>query len=241
MEFLKILMNNQWAKYIAVLLIGITIGAIFYPTRHVEEKITKKYEQEISSLKESHSKEVSELNEKYTSSLKENKELHVQSEQKITKLTQEVKSLQSRQKTAYYKLIKPDGTIEIKKFTESEVNESTKVVTQIQEEFKTKVDQIETKWAEIHKERVAKLSKEFDSKESNYKKTIEELQKSKTVTVNEKRFGLEAGMMNNKDYYGHFTAGIWGPVFLGIQDEFRPATNDEVAENRIGLGVGISF
>ena len=230
------LLTKEWFRLSGMLLIGITIGAIFYPTKKIEEKITAKYEQEISSLKEVHSKEQSELTEKYAASLKENKELHIESEKKITKLTSEVKNLQSKQKTAYYKLIKPDGTIEIKKFTESEVTESTKVVTQIQEEFKTKIDKIETKWAEIHKERVTKLQKDFDSKESEYKKTIEELTKSKTVSINEKRFGLEAGMMSNKNYYGHATADLWGPVFVGIHGEIG-SDND----NKLGAGLGIRF
>lgn len=232
----KELLTKEWFRLTGMLLIGVTVGAIFYPTKRIEEKLTYKFQQEISSLKEVHAKEVQEVTEKYSSSLKENKELRVESERKITKLTSEVKNLQSKQKTAYYKLIKPDGTIEVKKFTESEVNESTKVVTQIQEEFKTKIEQIETKWLDIHKERVAKLQKDFDSKESGYQKTIEELTKSKTVSVNEKRFGLEAGMMSNKNYYGHATADLWGPVFIGIHGELG-ANSD----NKLGAGIGIRF
>lgn len=232
----KELLTKEWFRLTGMLLIGITIGAVFYPTKKIEEKLTYKFQQEISSLKEVHAKEVQEVTEKYTSSLRENKELHIESERKISKLTSEVKNLQSKQKTAYYKLIKPDGTIEIKKFTESEVNESTKVVTQIQEEFKTKIDQIETRWSEIHKERVAKLQKDFDSKESGYQKTIEELTKSKTVSINEKRFGLEAGMMSNKNYYGHATADLWGPVFVGVHGEV--GTNND---NKLGAGIGLRF
>jgi len=230
------LLSKEWFRLTGMLLIGISIGAIFYPTKKIEEKLHYQYQQEISSLKEAHSKEVQEVNEKYTASLKENKELHIESERKVSKLTTEIKSLQSKQKTAYYKLIKPDGTIEIKKFTESEVNESSKVITQIQEEFKTKIDKIETKWSEIHKERVAKLQKDFDSKESGYQKTIEELTKSKTVSVNEKHFGLEAGMMSNKNYYGHVTADLWGPVFVGVHGEVG-ANND----NKLGAGIGLRF
>ena len=230
------LLSKEWFRLTGMLLIGVTIGAVFYPTKKIEEKLTYKFQQEISSLKEVHAKEVQEVAEKYTASLKENKELHIESERKISKLTIENKNLQSRVKTAYYKLIKPDGTIEIKKFTESEVSESTRVVTQIQEEFKTKIDNIETKWSEIHEERVAKLQKDFDSKESGYQKTIEELTKSKTVSVNEKHFGLEAGMMSNKNYYGHATADLWGPVFVGVHGELG-ANND----NKLGAGIGLRF
>lgn len=231
------LLQNQWVRYVLILLVGITIGVVFYPTKRIEEKITQKYEQEIQDVKEVHQKVITDLNEKYAAVLIENKELHVQSEAKISKLTSEIKSLQSKQKTAYYKLIKPDGTIEIKKFTESEVNESSKVVIQIQEEFKTKIDQIETKWESIHKERVAKIQKEYASKESAYRKTIEELSKSKTVSINEKKFGLELGMMSNKNYYGHATADVWGPFFLGVQGEYGAQNND----NKLGLGIGLRF
>ena len=232
------LLSKEWFRLTGMLLIGITIGAIFYPTKRIEEKITQKHQEEISILREQHSKEVSELNDKYSASIKENKEYHSESEKKITKLTEQVSSLQSKQKTSYYKLVKPDGTVEIKKFTESEVNESTKVISSIQEEFKQKVDAIESKWSEIHKERVAKLQKDFDSKESEYKKTIDELQKSKTVSVNEKKFGLEAGITNQKNYYGHATMDLWGPVFVGVHGQV--GSNGDNANN-LGLGLGLRF
>jgi len=231
------LLSKEWVRLVGVLLIGITIGAIFYPTKKIEEKITQKYEQEISSLKEVHSKEIKDTIDKYASVLQENKQLHVQTEQKITSLTSEIKSLQSKQKTSYYKLIKPDGTIEIKKFSESEVNESSKVVTQIQQEFKTKIDQIETKYASIHKERVEKLQKDFDSKESQYKKTISELTITKVTSVNQKSFSIEGGILSNKNYYGHATADLWGPVFIGIHGELNKDNND----NKLGAGIGLRF
>lgn len=230
------LLSKEWVRLVGMLLLGVTIGAIFYPTKRIEEKITQKYESEIASLKESHSKEMQNTTEKYEASLKEEKSLHIESEKKVTTLTAEVRTLQSKVKTSYYKLIKPDGTIEIKRFTEAEVNESSKVVTQIQEEFKTKIDAIETKWSDIHKERVTALLKEFDSKEQDYKRQISELTSSRTVSVNEKRFGLEAGMLTNKDYYGHATADLWGPVFIGVHGEMGP-NND----NKLGAGIGLRF
>lgn len=230
------LLQKEWFRLLGVLLIGITIGVVFYPTKRIEEKMTQKHQEEISILKEAHSKEVKEINDKYVAVVQENKELHVEAERKITKLQEEVKTLQSKQKTATYRLVKPDGTIEERIFTESEVNESSKVVTQIQEEFKVKIDQIETKWSTIHQERVAKIQKDFDSKETDYKKTIDELTKSKVTSINEKRFGLEAGIMSNKNYYGHATMDVWGPTFVGVQGELGP-NND----NKLGIGLGLRF
>lgn len=231
-------LKNEYIRGGLILLIGITIGVLFYPTKRIEEKMTQKHQQEISILKEQHSKETQDIVEKYAASLKENKELRAESELKISKLTSEIKTLQSKQKTATYKLVKPDGTIEERTFTESEVNESSKVVTKIQEEFKTKIEQIETKYATIHAERVASLKRDFDSKESEYKKTIDELQKSKTVSVNEKRFGIEAGITNEKNYYGHATMDVWGPTFIGVHGQVGANGNDA---NNMGIGLGLRF
>ncbi len=231
---IKELMQKEWVRYVGMLLVGITIGAIFYPTKRIEEKVSQKYQAEIASIKETHAKEMSETQDKFTKTLQEQKEVHRQSEMKISQLTTEVKSLQSKQKTSYYKIVRPDGTIEVKKFTESEVNESSQVVTQIQQEFKTKVDEIETKWLTIHKEQVTKLKKEFDSKEEQYKKEISEYKSSKVTEVNQKRFGLEAGITSDKNYYGHFTADLWGPIFVGAHGEMGQNKN-------LGVGAGLRF
>lgn len=233
----KSLLSNEYIRLIGVLLIGITIGVVFYPTKRIEEKVSQKYEQEIAVLKEQHKKESLDEYFKYTASLKEELKRSEESERKVSKLTDEVKSLKTKSKTATYKLVKPDGTIEERTFSESEVDENSHVVTQIQEEFKTKIEQIETKYATIHSERVLAIKKEFDSKEQEYKQTISVLEKSRTISVNEKKFGLEAGIMNNKNYYGHATMDVWGPTFVGIQGELGP--ND--AGNKLGIGLGLRF
>lgn len=229
------LLSKEWVRLVGVLLIGITIGVVFYPSKRVEEKITQKFEQEISTLKEVQSKELKEVNEKLSITSIEKKELHEQSEKKINSLTTEIKNLQSKQKTSYYKLVKPDGTIEIKKFSESEVSESSSVITQIQQEFKTKIDQIDSKYATIHKERIEKIQKDFQSKEVEYQKTIAELSKTKITTTNEKRFGIEAGMDQDKNYYGHATADLWGPVFLGVHGQINKT------DSKLGAGIGVRF
>lgn len=231
------LLSKEWVRLVGVLLVGITIGVVFYPSKRIEEKLTQKHQEEIAILKESHSKETKDLTEKYDSVVAESKSIKSESERKISKLTDEVKTLKSKTKVATYKLVKPDGTIEERTFTENEVDESSHVVTQIQEEFKQKVESIENRYAAIHSERVLALKKEFDSKESEYKKTIDELQKSKTVSVNEKRFGIEAGITNEKNYYGHATMDVWGPTFVGVHGQVGP-NNDS---NNLGIGLGLRF
>ena len=230
------LFSKEWVRLVGVLLIGVTIGALFYPTKRIEEKLTIKHQEEVSALKEVHSKETKNLTEKYDSALAESKSLKQESEHKIAKLTDEVKSLKSRSTTTTYKLVKPDGTIEERTFSQSEIDESSRVVTQIQEEFKTKIESIETRYATIHSERVTAIKREFDSKEEEYRKTIDELQKSKTVSVNEKRFGIEGGYLSNKNYYGHATMDLWGPVFLGVHGELSQHDG-----NKLGAGLGLRF
>ena len=232
------LLKNEYIRGGLILAVGITIGVLFYPSKRIEEKVSQKYEQEIAVLKEAHTKEVQTLAEAKTKVEQEAKEYHSTTEKKISSLTTQVSELKSKQKIATYKLVKPDGTIEERTYTENEIDQSTKTVTKIQEEFKQKVDSIEQKWSSIHETRVTAIKKEFDSKESEYKKTIASLESSKVTTINEKRFGLEAGITNEKNYYGHATADLWGPVFVGVHGQVGANGNNA---NNMGLGLGLRF
>lgn len=235
MNFLDLL-KNEYIKGLLILAIGITIGVLFYPSKRIEEKLTAIHQEEISKLKEQHTQEMSKVSEERDKQIQENKELHSSTEKKISSLTAQVTELKSKQKTSTYKLIKPDGTIEERTFSQSEVDQSTKTVTKIQEEFKQKIDAIETKWSKIHEERIVELKKQFDSKEQDYKKQIDTLEKSRTVSVNEKRIGAEIGILNSKDYYGHLSMDLWGPVFVGVHGELNK-DND----SKLGVGIGVRF
>jgi len=235
------LLKNEYVRGVLVLLVGITIGALFYPTKRIEEKVSQKYEQQITSLKEQHSKELQTVNEAKDKIEADSKQYHQETERKITTLTSQVSELKSKQKITTYKLVKPDGTIEERSYTENDIDQSTKTITSIQDEFKQKIDAIETKWSTIHEQRVTQIKKDFDSKEQSYQQTIASLEKSKTVSVNEKHFGLEVGMMTSKDYYAHVTADVWGPVFIGVQGEMKPPSMDQSADNRMGAGIGLRF
>ena len=233
LQKLKDLMANSiLLQGMTILLIGVAIGAIFYPTKHIEETLTKKHQEEITILKEQHQKEIDKEHESYLEVSNQFHSYHDESEKKISSLTTQVTLLQSHQKTSYYKVVRPDGTIEIKKFSETDVSESTKVVTQIQEEFKQKIDSIEQKWSTIHKERIAEIQKEFDAKEQDYKKTIDEMKQTKVVDINKKSFGIEIGALITKDYYAHIAYDIFGPFFIGAQAQFG-------SDNTGGLGIGL--
>jgi hypothetical protein len=227
-----VIANSKPLQGVLVLLLGVFLGAVFYPTKHIEETLTKKHQEEIAVIKEQHQKELTKEHESYVKVSDEFRSYHAESEKKISTLTTKVTNLESHQKTAYYKVVRPDGTIEIKRFSETDVSESTKVVTQIQEEFKQKVDSIENKWETIHKERVTQIQKQFDAKEQEYKKTIDEMKQTKVVDINKKSFGIEVGLLTNKDYYGHVTYDLFGPLFIGGHAQFGP-------EQAAGLGIGL--
>jgi len=237
MEHIKQLLSNEWMRGVLILLLGITIGVVFYPTKKIEEKITQKYEQQISSLKEEHQKETQKITETYAASLKQTTVKLAEAEKKVYSLSVQIKDLRSKQKIAKFKIVRPDGTLEEKEFIETKIEESSKVITQIQEEFKTKIAQIEQKWSDIHRQRAVDLKKEFDRKESEYQKKIVSLEKEKMVATNGQRFGLEVGILTDKNYYGHGIMDLWGPTFIGVHGQFGPNNRN----TQMGVGIGLRF
>jgi K+/H+ antiporter YhaU regulatory subunit KhtT len=232
------LLNSQWTRYIICLLAGATIGVIFYPSKRTEETVAQKYEQQISELKQTHDSELktqqkqfSELSEKYSSYKEE-------SERKISSLTVENQKLSSKKKRSYYKIIHPDGTIEIKEISESQTDQSSQVTSQIQDEFKQKLDSIEQKWKTIHETQILELQKKFDEKEADYQKEIESLKVTKVTTVNEKKFSIEGGILSDSAYYMHATMDVWGPFFIGLHGEMN---HIQAEEGKLGLGIGLRF
>lgn len=234
---LQKLLQNQLVRYALVLIVGVGIGAVCYPSSHIEEKLHKKYEEEVKTLTETHEQELKSLKESYDKSSEEYKSYKSESEKKVQSLTVQIHNMESKQKTSYYKLVKPDGTIEVKKFSESDVNESSTAITQIQEEFKTKVESIEQKWETIHKQRVEEIKKDFTQKEETYKHKIEELEQSRTVDTNKKSFGAEGGYNTDRQYYLHVTGDLFGPLFMGVHGE----TDQKADKKSIGAGLGIHF
>ena len=230
--------NSKILQFIIILVAGIAIGALFYPTKHIEETISQKYEKIVQQEKEQHSIENKKIQEDYSklqlSSLEQKKELEV----KVSSLTTQVHELKSKQKTSYYKLIKPDGTIEVKKFSETDVEESSKVVTQIQQEFKEKVSSIETKWETIHKQRVEELQSKFDSKEKTYQQEISEYKSKRVEDINAKHAGLEVGLNTRGNVYLHPSYDLFGPLYIGVNAEGNIANKNDMSA---GAGLGIRF
>lgn len=241
MAMLKKLWQNELFRCGCFVLIGVAIGAIFYPTKRIEEKLYKEHQKELTQAKEQYQKEVFNEREQVSKLKEELSSLKLEYSIKVVKLESQIKELNSKQKTSYYKIVRPDGTIEEKRFTESEVNESTKVVAKIQSEFKAKIDSIEQKWSSIHKERLSLIKKEFDSKEQSYLKEIDVLKKSKVTEVNKKHFSAEVGVDYKLRYYGHVTGDLFGPVFMGVHAGGLSFTYPSDTDLSAGVGFGIKF
>jgi len=230
----EFLTNNEWARYVLVLVLGVGIGAFFYPTKHIEERLKQKYEEQFSKVSEEHKKEVSSLKESFDKQEQSYKSTISQREEKLSKLTVQVTELKKSQKTTYYKIVKPDGTIEVRKTSDTESEETSKIVTQVQQEFKEKVASIENKWESIHKQRVSEIKVDYSKKEQEYQKKIIELEKEKIVDINPKKYGIEAGLTSAKSTYLHVNADILGPLFIGAHGSIGN-------ESSLGAGIGFRF
>jgi hypothetical protein len=229
------LLKNQKVQLAIALFVGITIGALFYPTKSIEEKVSKKYEQQISTLNQVHSQELQASKQELDKVTSQSQTLQAQSQEQISQLTTQVHDLQSSKKTTYYKIVHPDGTVEIRETTDAESQEEDSVATQVQAEYQQKLSEATSQLEKTHQDEITTLEKSYTSKAQAYEETISSLQKSKTVEINQKTTSVEGGLMNDKDYYVHAQHDLWGPVFLGGQGEAGQAGG------RFGLGIGIRF
>ena len=228
---------SKLAQGVLILILGISIGAIFYPSKTVTEEVQVENTEKIERL----TKELSRVQEEYREKLSQEqgvrKEQKEEYNRKMHSMKTEIRTLQKKVKTSYYKIVKPDGTIEERRFTESEVNESTKVITEIREEFTKKVHIIENRWLKIHTERITKIEKNHLKETREYEERIEKLKKKKVVKINEKSTDFAVGILNDKTYYINMTQDIFGPFFLGVQTQ----TNFGDSKWKLGGSVGIRF
>ena len=233
---LKKLAANNTAKLIGLFVLGVAIGALFYPTKHIEERVKQEYQEKIQIERDQTEKVRVDLTEDIDKLKGEKTSLTIETSQKITQLRYEVKDLQSKKKETWYKIVRPDGTIEERSYKESEVNESTKVVVSIRAEFDRKTTEISERWQRVHISRVKKLKKEFTAKENVYKEQIAKFESEKIVDINPKTIGLEVGALSDQQYYMHGNVDVVGPLFLGIH------TQSNFAEKySIGAGLGMRF
>jgi hypothetical protein len=239
------ILEKPWARYVIVLLVGIAVGAIFYPSKEVtiEEKL--RLESEITKLQQEKRDIKKDLESKLSIQEASSKEYKRQTETRISSLKQENTTLKQKVKERTLKIVKPDGTIVEETVKESQTEIVSRIITDIKTEFNEKVQSIENKWKSIHEKRVVKIRDSYEKKIDEKERKIREYERRKTVKVNPRRFGLSLGYMGDDTYFSSIQYDIFGPMFLDLH--FGGSVNrlDSGARNigisETGIGIGIRF
>lgn len=234
---MKAILQLEWVRYVLIGLIGIAIGAIFYPSKTITTEETRKFEQKIEKLKVEKSKILQKTYVDIREMQSSNKQYREESEKKVTILKQENYKLKSRVKESKFKIIKPDGTIEERWFKESETDIVSSVVTSIKEEFSRKVQSIENKWMTLHTKRIKVIKENYEKKLFVAASLVLEATKKKKVEINKRSFGISLGLTSEKDYFSNISYDIFGPVFLDI----LLLTDQQLDEKKVGVGFGLRF
>lgn len=230
------IINNPVVRLILVFLLGILIGALFYPTKTIKEQESLKYERQIEEMKTTHDKTVTDLNEKYTKEVTtvQNKLTEVQ--QSYSKATTENKELRQKVKKRTIKISKPDGTVIERVLEESESEAITKVTEDLKQSYEKKISDIMTNITKENQEKIEKIIAERDAEIKLKESQIEEYKKSKQVEINKKRSGISAGYMSDRQYFGSFEQDIIGPIFLDVT-----GTSDFTNKAAVGVGIGVRW
>lgn len=234
---MKKVLNNPLIRHSLILVLGVAIGAIFYPTKHIEREIEQKYQSKIQRIKEeSKFKEVvykDAIDKQIALSIKIERE----SNEKISSLKIENNSLKQKVKERKLKIVKPDGTVVEESFRESETEAVSRVITDVRQEFNTKVKSIENKWKKVHEKRVVEIKEKYEKKLEEKQKIIAEYKKKESIKVNPRSFGLAAGVMSDNQYYGNISYDVFGPLFLNLQIE----SDRNFQDSSGGIGLGFRF
>jgi len=224
--------NSAVFRYAAILFLGVVIGAVFYPSKRIEEKVKQEYQLKVDREVVKREQVEKEMNEKINSFTHENFQQKEEYNRQVATMKQEIRDLRSKKREVFYKIVKPDGTVEERREFESEDSETSNVVAQAQEQFNSKIAQMRETLTVEFKQKEEKIKSDFDIKEKEYKEQITKLEQSKVVEINQKNFGIELGVINDRSYYLHATGTIWGPLFLGVHGS---------SAGKLGTGLGIRF
>ena len=231
------ILSNKYVQWFLILAVGVAIGAVFYPSKTIDRSSESHYKQEIQRLQNENKK----IQSKYSLQLEEEKRMSIQyqksSSEKISSLKQENTQLKQRVKERKIKIVKPDGTIMEETYKESETELISKIVTDIKKEYNDKVSSIENKWQSIHEKRVKSIKEQYSKKIEEKDSIIASLKKEETIKVNQRKFGIAAGVMSNGNYYSNTSYDVFGPMFLNLQLQSNKSFNQSSA----GFGLGIRF
>lgn len=232
---MKKLLQNMYFRYVLVLLIGITVGVVLYPTKSVEETIKKRYEKELIAKTQEFNTQLKTQAELIDNMFQKHTEYRENSFKKYAEYESRISILLAKTKESTFKLVKPDGTVVEKTFKSSETSETTEYIKQVKEEFNRKVQSIENKWMRIHTERIETLNKTQEKKLEEYRRQVDEEYANKVTKTNEKKFYTEFGYTKEKKYYLHNSYALWGPIFVGSHLDGKEDGTD------IGGGVGVGI
>lgn len=237
MEALKKLAQTTSFKIGMALIVGIAIGAIFYPKKEVTEETKVRIEELKQKEAEYKAKYEAEYQEKLKAVETQNKKLTESLTNKLEKTVQENSKLRLQTEEQIVKIIRPDGTIEEKTIRKSDTQKETQIVTTIKEEFTRKIEEIETRYKEVYAERLEKIKQDVESKLKEKDHKIAELESKKHTKINDGDTRLGVGMTNERDYYGLIERDIFGPIFMhGLIEQDRQ-------QNQLkgGIGIGLKF
>ncbi len=234
---MKELLKNNYVRYGLALLIGMAIGAIFYPSKTITSEERTKFEQAISTLE--YEKKVTQefYQGQYDEEVQSNREYREEISRNTETLREENFKLKQRVSEKRFKIVRPDGTIEERWFKESETDVISSTVTKIKEEFTRKVTSIERKWMKIHEKRIRKIKEDYEKKLAANSNTRSETFKKTKTEINKRSFGISLGITSEKNYFSSVTYDIFGPMFLDLHLESDKHFDDK----EIGLGIGIRF
>jgi len=233
-KVIDIVKASKPLQFALVFLAGVTVGALFYPTKIIKDSLTKTFQSQIATLNQQHSTELAQTKSQYNAQVQTLTQTNTTLSSKVTDLTTQVTNLKSHQTNNYVKIVHPDGTIEIRDTSEKDSSSEQQISQQMQQEYdqklQTQIFQLQT----VQASTISSMQKTWDAKEQSYQSQIATLTKTHSETINPKNFGVEAGVLTDGDYYAHVTYDVWGPFLIGLHGQFG-------ATSQVGAGIGLRF
>ncbi len=246
------LKDNQYVRYGAAFAGGILLAIVLYPSGTISTTEKTKIEEEVRTVYETKLKESEEILrqekirfEKDLLSVKqENSKRELELSTKLNSLISENSSLKKKTKMVTIEKIYPNGTIERKTISTSELEYETQRMAQIQQEAEQKLKDTVSKLNEQH-------SKEITEKTSSMQSSIdklsidlatserlrkEEIEKSKTVVKTVRPLAVGLGVNTDRQYTVEAQYMFLGPLYVGASYD-----NGGISNNRAGISLGIRF
>jgi hypothetical protein len=252
-EILSSLWDKQWFRYGAFATAGLAVGVVMSYSRVNTEiknssEMKSAYEEKIQQIEQQSIKQQTDMKSEYEktvasmtveSSVREEKLLT-----KISKLSSENQQLKQRTKEDWVKIIHPDGTIEERKVTQTDIDSSKNSQTQVTEDVQVQVNNAVKKVQDektVEIEKITQANKvEIDSMKkvlSEKEQTIQKLQSSSSVTSRNLGVGLGLGYNSDQSFSAFAHYQIFGPLFVGS----RVDMTKDFKFPRVGALLGVSF